>query len=47
MAMAMNEIEQRVAERNMIMQAIHGGGGFMSAQDEEDRALQRAIEESK
>ena len=45
----MNEIEQRVAERGMIMQALHGGGGgaMMSAQAEEERLLQRAIEESK
>ena len=46
----MHEIEQRVAERGMLMQALHGGGGggaMMSAQAEEDRLLQRAIEESK
>ena len=44
----MNEIEQRVAERNMIMQALHADGGSMvSAQAEEERLLQRAIEESK
>ena len=48
MAMAMHEVEQRVAERSMLMQALTGGGGaMMSAQAEEERLLQRAIEESK
>ena len=32
----------------MLMAALHGGGGaMMSAQAEEERLLQRAIEESK
>ena len=47
MAIAMQEIEQRVAERSMLMQVMAGGGGMMSAQAEEERLLQRAIEESK
>ena len=46
MAMAMNEVEQRLQERSMIMHALGAGGG-MSAQAEEERLLQRAIEESK
>ena len=47
MAIAMNEIEQRVAERSMLMHAISGGPSMMSAEAEEQRLLQRAIEESK
>ena len=31
----------------MLMQVMAGGGGIMSAQAEEERLLQRAIEESK
>ena len=47
MAIAMNEIEQRVAERSMLMHALSGGPSMMSAEAEEQRLLQRAIEESK
>ena len=50
MAMAMNEIESRVAERSMIMRALSSSAvpnGITSAQEEEERLLQRAIEESK
>ena len=43
----MNEIEQRVAERSMLMHALSGGPSMMSAEAEEQRMLQRAIEESK
>ena len=41
MAMAMNEIESRVAERSMIMRAMAGSmpQGMTSAADEEERLL--------
>ena len=42
MAMAMNEIESRVAERSMIMRAMAGSAmphGVSSAAEEEERLL--------
>lgn len=47
MAMHMSEAENRLNERQMIMMALNQGGGASQAQAEEERLLQRAIEESK
>lgn len=47
MAMHFSEMENRINERQMIMMALHQGAGASQAQAEEDRLLQRAIEESK
>ena len=47
MAMHMSRADHRNDERQMIMMALAGGAGAQQAQEEEDRLLQRAIEESK
>ena len=47
MAMHMNEMETRMQERQMMMMALHQGAGANQAAAEEERLLQRAIEESK
>ena len=47
MALHMREMENRYNERQMLMMALGSGGGADQAQAEEERLLQRAIEESK
>ena len=47
MAIHLNEVENRINERQMLMMALHAGAGVDQAQAEEERLLQRAIEESK
>ena len=47
MAMHMNEMESRIQERQLVMMAMHSGAGADQARQEEERLLQRAIEESK
>ncbi len=47
MAMHMSDVENRINDRQMLMMAMHQGAGASQAQAEEDRLLQRAIEESK
>ena len=47
MAMHMSEVENRINERQMLMMALSAGAGADQAQAEEERLLQRAIEESK
>ena len=47
MALHMSEYEDRMNERRMIMMAMQHGAGADQAEAEEQRLLQRAIEESK
>ena len=47
MAMHMSEMENRNNERQMLMMAMRQGAGVDQAAAEEERLLQRAIEESK
>ena len=47
MALHMSDVENRMNERQMIMMALNAGAGAEQAQAEEERLIQRAIEESK
>lgn len=47
LALHLSEVENRINERQMLMMALAGGAGADQAQIEEERLLQRAIEESK
>ena len=47
MAMHMSEMENRNNERQMLMMAMRQGAGIDQAAAEEERLLQRALEESK
>ena len=47
MALHMSDVESRMNERQMIMMALNGGAGAEQARVEEERLIQRAIEESK
>ena len=46
-AMHMHDMENRYNERQMLMMALQEGAGADQARREEERLLQRAIEESK
>ena len=47
MALHMSDVESRMNERQMILMALNGGAGAEQARVEEERLIQRAIEESK
>ena len=47
LAMHLSEVENRMQERQMFYMAMRAGAGADQAAAEEERLLQRAIEESK